>query len=515
MSSGSGVAEATPAPSGIVPRWEWRTFGESFGPAEELLGARTPEREHESDELYLLSQESDASVKVRDGLMDVKRLEAVDGGGLEQWRPILKTGFPLVAADLSTVLAALGVSGTQLERESYTLEQVVEEIVGTSPALEAVTVHKWRTHYRLSGCMAELTQITAGRRKARTIAVEAEDPVLVAAAVRSLHLADRPNVCLARGLKTLVGFDPVRFAVIDVGTNSVKLHVGERRAGDVWLTVVDRAEVTRLGEGLDGRGELQSEPIRRTADAVVGMVEEARRLAAAEVAAVATAGMRIAGNANELVDAVRERCGVGIEVIPGEEEARLAYVAATSELDVGKGALAVFDTGGGSSQFTFGRPGQIEEQFSVDVGAAAFTERFGLDGVVSDEQLAEALREISAGLARLDGRPQPAALVGLGGALTNIAAVSHHLETYDSEIVQGTVIDRRELDRQIELYRARTADRRREIVGLQPRRAEVILAGACIVRTVLDKLQRDELTVSDRGLRHGLIVERFSAGPRP
>jgi exopolyphosphatase/guanosine-5'-triphosphate,3'-diphosphate pyrophosphatase len=245
------------------------------------------------------------------------------------------------------------------------------------------------------------------------------------------------------------------------------------------------------------------------------MVEESRKLGAAEIAAVATAGMRIAANSTELIEAVQDRSGVGIEVIPGEEEARLAYVAATSELSLGKGTIAVFDTGGGSSQFTFGRPGHIEEQFSVDVGAARFAERFGLDGVVSDEQLAAALQEIAAGLARLDGRPRPTALVGLGGALTNIAAVRQHLANYDPKIIQGTVLDRGELDRQIQLYRTRTADRRREIVGLQPRRAEVILAGACIVRTVLDKLHCDELTVSDRGLRHGLIVERFSAGPRP
>jgi exopolyphosphatase/guanosine-5'-triphosphate,3'-diphosphate pyrophosphatase len=99
----------------------------------------------------------------------------------------------------------------------------------------------------------------------------------------------------------------------------------------------------------------------------------------------------------------------------------------------------------------------------------------------------------------------------MGGALTNLAAVRHSLASYDADVVQGTVLERAEIDRQIDLYRTRNVDQRREIVGLQPARAEVILAGACIVRTVLDKLECDELTVSDRGLRHGLIVERFGS----
>ena len=451
-------------------------------------------------------------MKIRDGLMDVKRLEAVDGNGLEQWRPVLKGSFPLAAADVATVLDALGVTAQELAHDTYTLEQLVAELVLPEPALADVAVHKRRVHYELGGCMAELSEVTAGLRTARTIAVEAEDPALVVAAVAELQLADRPNVCLARGLKTLLGLDPVRFAVIDVGTNSVKLHVGERHADGSWRTVVDRAEVTRLGEGLAETGALQPEPQRRTADAIVGMVDESRREGAAEVAAVATAGMRRATNSAELVEAVRERCGVGIEVISGEDEARLAYVAATSALDLGKGSLVVFDTGGGSTEFTFGQAGKVEERFSIDVGAARYTERFGLDGVVSDDALTQALEAVAADLARLDGRQRPAALVGLGGALTNLASVHHGLATYDADVVQGTVLDRAEVERQIELYRTRTADQRRQIVGLQPARAEVILAGACIVRTVLDKLQRDELTVSDRGLRHGLLVERFGAG---
>jgi exopolyphosphatase/guanosine-5'-triphosphate,3'-diphosphate pyrophosphatase len=454
-------------------------------------------------------------VKIRDSLMDVKRLETVNGDGLEQWRPVLKKPFPLDTADISTALSALGVTPGDLGSGSFTLDELLSSLVRPNPSLTAVEVHKRRSHFHVGGCMTEVSEISVGGRSARTVAVEDEDPALVSAALQELSLSDLPNVCVARGLKTLVGFDPVRFAVVDIGTNSVKLHVGERRAGDSWRTIVDRAEVTRLGEGLRESGALQPEPVRRTADAIVGMVGEARRAGAAEIAAVATAGMRIASNPEELVDAVQERCGVGVEVISGDEEARLAYLAATSELDLAAGTLAVFDTGGGSTEFTFGRPGRVEERFSLDVGAAPLTDEFGLAGPVTDEQLEAAFGVIAEQLARLDGRSNPARLVGLGGALTNLASVQHGLETYDSDIVQGSVLDRAEVERQIALYRARTAEQRREIVGLQPGRAEVILAGACIVRTVLDKLGCEELTVSDRGLRHGLILERFSAAPRP
>jgi exopolyphosphatase/guanosine-5'-triphosphate,3'-diphosphate pyrophosphatase len=196
-------------------------------------------------------------------------------------------------------------------------------------------------------------------------------------------------------------------------------------------------------------------------------------------------------------------------VIPGEDEARLAYVATVAALGSTDGSLVVFDTGGGSSQFTFGHGTEIDERFSVDVGAARYTERFGLDGAVSLETLSDAMAEISADLARLDGCPTPDALVGMGGAVTNITAVRHGLAIYDPSVVQGTILDRAEIDRQIELYRSRSAEARRDIVGLQPNRAEVILAGACIVQTVMKKLGQASLTVSDRGLRHGVLAERF------
>ena len=151
----------------------------------------------------------------------------------------------------------------------------------------------------------------------------------------------------------------------------------------------------------------------------------------------------------------------------------------------------------------------------MDVGAVRYTERFGLDHAVTAEVLAEAVAAISGDLSRLDGRARPDVLVGMGGAVTNMTAVMHGLATYDPDVVQGSVLTRAELDRQIERYRTTDTAARREIVGLQPKRADVILAGACIVRTILDHLGHDALTVSDRGLRHGVLVETFGAGREP
>ena len=123
----------------------------------------------------------------------------------------------------------------------------------------------------------------------------------------------------------------------------------------------------------------------RTADAIAGMVDEARRHDVTGIAAVGTAGLRNAPNRQVFLDAVHARTGVDVEVISGEEEARLAYVAATSALPLARGTLVVFDSGGGSSQFTFGDGTRVDERFSVDVGAVRFAERFGLAGAVARE----------------------------------------------------------------------------------------------------------------------------------
>ncbi len=492
----------------ITPRWEWRSFGRHFGEAQARLAALTPTGVQESDEVYLLSGAGD-NVKVRDALMDIKVLREVNADGLEQWTPVMKAGFPLSAAEVARVFESLQLPVPSLSPAGYTFDEFIEAFAAPGGAIRAVQVHKRRVRYRVGGCTAEVSDVVANGKPTRTIAVESEDAQGVIRAVRELGLGGYTNTSYPRALAALMDDEPERYAVIDAGTNSIKFHIAERDLDGRWRTVVDRAELTRLGEGLAPRGLIIDAALERTADAIAGMVAEAKRHGVRAIAAVGTAGLRIASNSEAVVAAIAARTGVQIEVISGDEESRLAYLATKAGLGLKTGSLVVFDTGGGSSQFTFGQDSRVDERFSVDVGAVRYTERFKLDGTVSPDTLHQAMAAISADLSRLEGRPVPGQLVAMGGAVTNITAVKHGLATYDPAVVQGTVLDRAEIDRQIEVYRSRDADARRAIIGLQPKRAEVILAGACIVRTVMEKLGKDSLRVSDRGLRHGVLAERF------
>src|SRR5215216_1555491 len=165
----------------IVPRWEWRSFGENFGPAESRLASLPPDRVDESDDTYLLAHGSDASVKVRGGLMDVKHRLGVDEEGLEQWAPVMKSPFPLSAADAGFMLETLGAAYASVDRGAGT----IEELADAGRDLTVVDVHKRREHYTLDGCMVELSELQTGDGAVRTVAVESEDADRVVAVDRS------------------------------------------------------------------------------------------------------------------------------------------------------------------------------------------------------------------------------------------------------------------------------------------------------------------------------------------
>lgn len=494
----------------LIPRWEWRAFDRHFVVAEPRFAALEPTAVQEIEELHLLSDTPGADVTVRSGQIAVMVLGDVDDHGVQRWVPVMRAMFPLTNAGLEKVFASLNVPLPRIDRASYTLDQFVDELA-VPAGIRPVTVTKRIVRYVIDGCAAEATDLTAEGRQIRTIALTSDSAAAIGRAIRSMGLDGYSSTSYRRGLMSTIEDRDAVYGVIDAGTNSIKFHLAGRSPAGEWRTIVDRAAVTRLGEGLEATGEVSDAALERTVEAISEMVAEARSHGARAIAAVGTAGLRIAANREQVVDAIRDRTGVTVQVISGEDESRLAYMAVLAGLELSNGRIVVFETGGGSSQFTFGHGRAVEERFSVNVGAVAYTERFHLEGPVTDRALDEALRTMSADLDSIDGRPVPDVFVAMGGAVTNMTAVQHGLDVYDPAIVDGSMLDRAEVDRQIALYAATPTEERRSIVGLQPERAEVILAGACIVKTVMAKLGKDAALVSDRGLRHGLLVERFGS----
>ncbi len=190
----------------IIPRWEWRTFGtSSFGESEELIRARGEAQVRKSGEFYILSSQSQNNCKVRDELMDIKTLKAVDANKLEQWNPILKAGFPIGKDVLPGVFAALSVQVPALARESYTLAQYLDELIRPQSGLRVVNVTKERHGFKIDGTIVEIAMVEFDGKPFRTVAVEHEDPKLVIDTVRALKLERFENINYLRAMKSAVG----------------------------------------------------------------------------------------------------------------------------------------------------------------------------------------------------------------------------------------------------------------------------------------------------------------------
>lgn len=299
-----------------------------------------------------------------------------------------------------------------------------------------------------------------------------------------------------------------RVAIIDIGTNSIKFFVGERREDGTIQTIVDKNDIAQLGEGLRETGLICPEALERNAQSVAAFAKEALENGAEKIVSVGTMALRTAKNSADFVARVKELCGVEVQIIPGEEEARLSYLAVLSGLPLEEGGeLVIFDTGGGSTEFIFGEGTTLKNRFSVNLGALIITENFFSDDPVKEGSVDAAIAYIDEEFAKAGVVGKPIQVVGMGGTVTSMGAVKHKMVKYNPDIIQGSTLTREDVQEQVETYAARTVEQRRELPGLQPKRAGTILAGACILKDILARLDAPKLTISDRGLRHGLAFD--------
>ena len=300
-----------------------------------------------------------------------------------------------------------------------------------------------------------------------------------------------------------------RKAVIDVGSSSIKFFLGELSENGALKTIVDENDIQRIAEGLRETGEISPAAMERNIEALSRFAKKAKENGADEIICIGTMALRNATNAVDFLRKARETCGVKVKVISGEEEARLSYLAVLSGLPMQDEKIVIFDTGGGSTEFVFGEGSTVSKRFSVDLGNIRITEKFFKNDPVTKEEVEIAAKEIENIFTRYDVRGEINQLVGMGGTVTSMGAVKHRMEFYQPDVIHGSKLSIDDIEAQVLDYSSKTIEERRHIVGLQPKRADVILAGACILRAILRLLGAREVTISDRGIRHGLAFDKF------
>jgi exopolyphosphatase / guanosine-5'-triphosphate,3'-diphosphate pyrophosphatase len=303
----------------------------------------------------------------------------------------------------------------------------------------------------------------------------------------------------------------VRLATIDLGTNTVRLLVAELGAARAWTIVHHEQRVTRLGEGLAASGELQAAPMARTAATVGEYVERARTLGAARIRIVATSAVREARNGAAFAGRLERETGEPVEVVRGDDEARLTVRGVLEGLGRPAGARVVFDIGGGSTEYIRTLDDRIVATVSLTLGVVALAERFAFPGPAEPERYRAMAAEIGARLRReLTAAVRTGALhdlVGTAGTVTTLAALDLGLTSYDASRVQAHRLTREAVARQRERLAALPVEQRAALPCLEPGRADLILPGLAIVEQTMALFGVASLVVSDAGLREGMMAE--------
>jgi exopolyphosphatase/guanosine-5'-triphosphate,3'-diphosphate pyrophosphatase len=311
----------------------------------------------------------------------------------------------------------------------------------------------------------------------------------------------------------------MRVASIDIGTNTILLLVAERNSrGDV-VAIEERATITRLGQGVDKTRRLAPEAVERAMRCLSAYAEVTAKLAVERVEIVGTSAMRDADGSEPLRQHIRNLFGVDVRVISGDEEAQLTFRGALSGLPPNVGSdVVVFDIGGGSTEIVRGRTTALETSLnyarSFDIGSVRLTERHVGSDPPSSEEIAALRWDIQENLATLPAFPRPLRPIGIAGTMTTLAAVELGLSVYDSEKVHGHILSLAQLEALAFTLAQIPLSARQGLAGMEPKRADVIVAGAFLAVEVLRKLGAVDVMVSDRGVRWGLAEQCLStSGP--
>lgn len=287
----------------------------------------------------------------------------------------------------------------------------------------------------------------------------------------------------------------MRKAVIDMGTNSIRLAIGSLDHGALKILYQEVA-YTRMGEGMGEERKIRPVPLERNVRAVAAFVQKAREMGVGKIRLTATSAMREAANQQQAKEAIEQAAGVPLEILPGPVEAQLSYLGASGDFMHYGQPVAVLDIGGGSTELVYPAANGLHGA-SVPIGAVRLAE---------NPALLQQTREILQGLQAEDGMDS-FLLIAAGGTNTCLVALELGLEAYAPQQIHGRRMEKAAVDRWTEKLLHMTQAERLNIKGLKPERADIIPYGAFILQQTMELFQKKFVYVSDKGLVYGLLVD--------
>lgn len=299
-----------------------------------------------------------------------------------------------------------------------------------------------------------------------------------------------------------------RIAAIDIGSNSVRLVVAQVLPSGGYRVLDEERENTRLASALIETGRLDPQAESATFDALRHFLSIAEGYGTKQVRAIATSAVRDASNGKAFCARIERELGLKVEVISAGDEARLAYLSVARAFDVAGRQIAVADIGGGSTEIILASSGMIDEVYATRLGAVRIAEKCGLAEKSNERQLAEAEKYVDRQLKKHAKKVPfvPSMLYGTGGTFMAMATMIMSREGQDGQPLWGYRVQQAEVHHLLLDLAQMTLERRRKVTGLNPQRADIIVAGMLIIERVMRHLRVNLVQVHTRGVRDGLLL---------
>ena len=297
----------------------------------------------------------------------------------------------------------------------------------------------------------------------------------------------------------------MRVAAIDCGTNSIRLLIADID-GNNFREIVRDMEIVRLGQGVDQTGQFHPDAIARTLAAVDKFAAEIAKRGVEKIRFCATSATRDATNRHLFVDGVRERLGIELEVISGDEEAALSFAGAIKDLDPSNGPFLVVDIGGGSTEFVFGTA-TVEAARSVNIGCVRMSERHFASDPATPDQIEAARTDIQAAIAQAAAVvpiTKAKTLVAVAGTATTVAAAALDLPEYDRYAIHLSRISAQQTHDAATMFATKTREQRISLGYMHPGRVDVIAAGSLVLSEIMKATGATEFVASESDILDGM-----------